>query len=293
MVVVGSKHFFVFEFARLVTGEYVVPERWVKYKSEMCGEVFRVEFDDSGTASIDDSTTTRVKVTDFQDTFLDLSERDMVPQCDGAVFDSTREVTQADFILDVSTAKFVNTMPNPDRIIADGEPLYTSFIDYFGDDVSGNQSKSWNKHWNLYFQHRNLPRSMLQQEFHVHFLSTSPFASVSEQYSALKDQIEWVYPSETMGDAYKLLPFQLGQRTQSQFGSATPPLGRARKPVSTWMRIALTTQCRASRRAMSVQMETTAAVSVTTVALPPRRNRTRDITGSFLFVGFARQRDIC
>lgn len=95
-------------------------------------------------------------------------------------------------ILEASTTKYVNAMPNPDRILADGEPLYTSFIDYFGDDVSGNESKSWNKHWNLYFQHRNLPRKMLQQEFHVHFLSTSPSASVSEQYSALKEQMECV-----------------------------------------------------------------------------------------------------
>ena len=95
-------------------------------------------------------------------------------------------------VSETSTTKYVNAMPNPDRILADGEPLYTSFIDYFGDDVSGNKSKSWNKHWNLYFSHRNLPRKMLQQEFHVHFLSTSPFASVSEQYSALKEQIECV-----------------------------------------------------------------------------------------------------
>ena len=72
IVAIGSRHFYVFEFACLTTGEYVVPERWVKYKSEMHGEVFRVTFDDSGIASIDDSTTVRVKVTDLCDTFLDL-----------------------------------------------------------------------------------------------------------------------------------------------------------------------------------------------------------------------------
>ena len=92
MVVVGSKHFFVFEFACLVTGEYVVPEKWVRYKSKMCGEVFRVTFDDNRIATIDDSTTIRVKVADFQDTFLNLSEHGVVPQCNGKVFDCTQEV---------------------------------------------------------------------------------------------------------------------------------------------------------------------------------------------------------
>ena len=56
--------------------------------------MFRVTFDDNGIATIDDSTTIRVKVVDFQDTFLDLSERGMVPQCDGKVFDSAQEVAE-------------------------------------------------------------------------------------------------------------------------------------------------------------------------------------------------------
>jgi hypothetical protein len=96
MVIVGSKHFYVFEFTHLVTGEFMVPKRWIKFNLEMYGEVFQVTFDNSRTASIDDSSTVRVKVTNLRDTFLDLATQGMVPCCSGELFNQIGEVLRTD-----------------------------------------------------------------------------------------------------------------------------------------------------------------------------------------------------
>ncbi|KAJ7778754.1 hypothetical protein DFH07DRAFT_865468 [Mycena maculata] len=65
-------------------------------------------------------------------------------------------------------------MPNPKRAITGGHRLFHSIVDYFSDDMT----------------HRNLPHEILQQEFHVHFVSTSPNASTTEQFKEFKTLVE-------------------------------------------------------------------------------------------------------
>jgi hypothetical protein len=121
-----------------------------------------------------------MEASDLEENFLDLQDQRCVP----AWSDTT------------IAAGHPMRMPNPDRKLADGDPLYVSFIDIFGDDVSGNRSKSWNKHWNIYMKHRNLPRSVLQKDVHTHFVSTSPHAPIPEQFQGVKQIIESVTPDQ-------------------------------------------------------------------------------------------------
>ncbi|KAJ6525374.1 hypothetical protein B0H19DRAFT_1214937 [Mycena capillaripes] len=161
----GNAHYYVNELARLKNGNFVVPVRWLTYRGKVHADAFVVVIDEAGDATIDDSKTVIIAAVDLSENYPNLQDRKLIP-------------------------RWSERMPNPKRGIAGGDPLYVTLVDFFGDDVSGNQSKSWNKHLNGYMANRTLPRKLLQQEFHVHFISTSPHASMAEQFQEFKTAIE-------------------------------------------------------------------------------------------------------
>jgi hypothetical protein len=82
-------------------------------------------------------------------------------------------------------------MPNPLRkLTGDSEELLSCFIKPWCDDVSGGRTKQYQPHNNIYLAHANLPGKMLNQEFFIRFASTATHASATEQFAALKEQIE-------------------------------------------------------------------------------------------------------
>ncbi|KAJ7503663.1 hypothetical protein B0H11DRAFT_2222291 [Mycena galericulata] len=174
MYAAGHCHYYVNELALLKTGKFVIPIRWIQYKRAVCADAFEVIIDPEGSATVLDTATIFILASDLQSNFLDLEDERRVPI----------------WSEEARGKGYPARMPNPKRALAQGDRMYSSLVDYFGDDVSGNRSKSWNKHWNAYMTHRNLPRHLLQQEYHVHFISTSPNASITEQFMAFKSVVE-------------------------------------------------------------------------------------------------------
>ncbi|KAK7448124.1 hypothetical protein VKT23_013883 [Stygiomarasmius scandens] len=170
----NGSHYYIFELTRMHDGSFVIPICWIIHKGIVHADAFAVTIL-NGVAHIDDSKTVLISTRKLNGNYLDLQHENILPK---SWTDSSLETGY--------TAK----MPNYHRQIAGGDPLYTSFIDFFGDDVSGNRSKSWNKHNNSYITHRNLPRKLLQQEFHIHLISTSQHATITEQYSDIKKVVD-------------------------------------------------------------------------------------------------------
>ncbi|EJD36693.1 hypothetical protein AURDEDRAFT_73929, partial [Auricularia subglabra TFB-10046 SS5] len=176
MMALGNQHFFLDELAQLANGQFIVPHEWVTVQGARCGLCRTVTFSElTGLATIGAvADLITVPIADFRLTFPELLAGNAIPALAGALFKLR------------STA---SAMPNPLREVADGDELFTVFVNLWADDVSGNVSKQYNKHINIYVSNMGLPAALLQQEYFVRFVSTSPNATAPEQFSAIKEHI--------------------------------------------------------------------------------------------------------
>lgn len=84
---------------------------------------------------------------------------------------------------------WAGSMPHPVRKVAKGRPTFTLGMMAWADDVSGNRTKQYNAHTNVYVANINLPHKKLQQEYFIRFCSTSQDASALEQLDAMGKDI--------------------------------------------------------------------------------------------------------
>ncbi|KAJ7221325.1 hypothetical protein GGX14DRAFT_353565 [Mycena pura] len=160
----GLRQFYIDEVAELDTGEKVLTVAWIKRNGVLCADC--VEVFPSATGWHIGIESCSIPTSRFAYNYFDLVER------------------IGDKIIWAAPQ-----MPNPLRDLAEGDDLYV-VIPLWADDVSGNKSKQYNKHINMYMVNSNLPGQLLQQEYFVRFVSTSPNATSPEQFSAIKEQIQ-------------------------------------------------------------------------------------------------------
>jgi hypothetical protein len=64
--------------------------------------------------------------------------------------------------------------------VAGEHMVYSVSLIVFIDDVLGNRSKQWNKHFLCYMSNGALPQTKLKSKFHVHFVATLPHTTPLE-----------------------------------------------------------------------------------------------------------------
>ncbi|KAJ7182641.1 hypothetical protein C8R43DRAFT_1083606 [Mycena crocata] len=163
----SHKHFYVNKLAQQHDGTYVVPVRWVTVNNEVHADTHDVREISEDLFEIKTGSYHQIPATSLKLNYLDLI----------ASFPSMKFTEYSPHY----------EMPHPLRKKANGRPMFTLRVMAWSDDVSGNVSKQYNAHTNMYITNLNLPHQNLAQEYYVRFASTSPHASSSEQFAALGD----------------------------------------------------------------------------------------------------------
>ncbi|KAH9828836.1 uncharacterized protein C8Q71DRAFT_863691 [Rhodofomes roseus] len=160
------RHFYIREAARLHDGRYVLILRWIVERSTVYADVYELNHT-TGLFGMYDPEVLRIPVNTLSGNCRDIEA-----------------VLGQDIRFDDTVPKWA-ARNHPVRETANGRPAFTLYAAAWSDDVSGNVSKQFNLHTNMYLANLNLPHEKLQQEFFIRFHSTSQHASSSEQFTAL------------------------------------------------------------------------------------------------------------
>ncbi|KAL6299568.1 hypothetical protein BKA93DRAFT_742110 [Sparassis latifolia] len=170
----GHRHYYVNELAQLRNGEFVMPIRWLTFKGEVHAQSYDVDYDLTVSScilihkllfNVVFGPSRLMPSSELRYNFLDLQAQDQVHFTN-------------------SSASWATKMPHPHREIAKGRAMFTIRVVPWGDDVSGNVSKQYNAHTNVYVANASLPHRKCSQEYFIRFSSTSPHASTSELFAA-------------------------------------------------------------------------------------------------------------
>ncbi|KAH9949935.1 hypothetical protein B0H21DRAFT_803620 [Amylocystis lapponica] len=162
------RHFYIKELAEADDGQLLVPMRWFQENGVACADAYSVAYYPAMEKFIIHSDVlVKIEASALCANYLDLQARGFNP--DFGEF----------------APQWAHQMPHPVRVEAEGRPTFTLRMMCWSDDVSGNKTKQFNPHTNVYLANVNLPHDKLQQEYFIRFCSTSQHASSSEQMEAV------------------------------------------------------------------------------------------------------------
>ncbi|KAG9084716.1 hypothetical protein FRC06_003924 [Ceratobasidium sp. 370] len=174
----GGKMYYVNELARLHDGTYVIPRRWITRGGALTADCWPVHWQaNEETPGLQVSENIiHVPAKSFASNYFDITDNTADPSC---------------YKFTAAFKEYEEKMPNPLRKLAgDSEELISCFIKPWCDDVSGGHTKQYQPHNNVYIMHGNLPGDLLNQEFCIRFASTATHASSTEQFEAIKQQLD-------------------------------------------------------------------------------------------------------
>ncbi|KAJ7790376.1 hypothetical protein B0H14DRAFT_3115559 [Mycena olivaceomarginata] len=168
----GTKRWWIEEVGQLRDRRYVLPHTWIVRNGVLTTDVSIVTQTEDGHWKLEDGIEETVDAADLELDFSDILDQ------------LGHELTWVD-------DHAVPAMPNPMcKLVGDDEDLFVLMASPWADDVSGNRSKQYNKHMNMCTGNGCLPGRLLQQEFHVHYISTSPHATSAKQFATFRNHVK-------------------------------------------------------------------------------------------------------